>query len=410
MSRVVVSGVGVVAPNGIGKEAYWQALLGGLSGVHSIRRFDSTSLDCRLGGEVKDLRPEDFFAPHELKRVDRSNILAVAATELALRDAALDLTQENGEQIGSAIGNAICGIEYAQNESDVMYGRGPRWGSPYLAIAFFPCGSNGLISIRYRMKGPVLTLCNGNTSGTDAIGMAYRLLKAGRAQIMVAGGTEAPLIPLLVGSMAQDRWLSRRNETPQEASRPFDAQADGMVLSEGSAMLVLETEEHARARGARIYAEISGYSSVNSAYDVFRPEPNGFGIERTMLETLEQAGHRPEDVDWVNCQGFSIPEFDAMESRCIRDVFGLAQPYASAISATIGNPVGALGALQAAASVLAIHQGQRPPHPVYIDAAAHSGIRWVSPAQSQADIQVVMQNSFCFMGKNSSLLFQKGSL
>ncbi len=407
--RVVVTGVGVVAPNGVGKEAFWQALITGLSGVHSIRRFDPSRLATRIAGEISDLDPLNYFDPHELKKVDRSNILAVAASEDAIRDAGLDLARENGERMGSSIGNAVCGIEYAQKESEVIYGKGPRWGSPYLAIAFFPCGSNGLLSIRFKMKGPVLTFCNGNTSGTDAIGMAYRMIRGGKADVMLAGGTEAPLIPLFVGSLARDGWLSRRNDAPEKASRPFDRQADGMVLGEGSGMLVLEEYAHAKTRGARLYGEISGYSSVNSAFDIFTPEPDGLGIVRTMKEALKESQLTPQDVDWVNSQGFSIPAFDQMETRCIGSVFAGAGegPRVSAISSWIGNSIGAMGGIQAAASALALEHSVFPPQDNLEDPHPDHPVRLVGRAAEEGKVNVVVQNSYCFMGKNSSLVFRR---
>ncbi len=407
--RVVVTGAGVVAPNGIGKEAFWQALTNGLSGVRSIRRFDPSALVSRMAGEVVDFDPLAYFEPHELKKVDRSNVFAVAASQGALDDAGLDFSRENGERVGSSIGNAVCGIEYAQKESEVIYGKGPRWGSPYLAIALFPCGSNGLLSIRFKMKGPVLTFCNGNTSGTDAIGMAFRMIKAGRADVMLAGGTEAPLIPLFVGSLAKDGWLSRRNDAPEKASRPFDRQADGMVLGEGCGMVVLEDYDHAKARGARIYAELAGYSSVNSASDIFSPEPNGLGIVRTMQEALREAGVSPQDVDWVNSQGFSILEFDRMEARCIGSVFpGLENgPRVSAVSSWIGNSIGALGGIQAVASALALEHQLFPPQDNVEEPDPAYPVRLMGRHAEEGPIEVIVQNSYCFMGKNSTLVFKR---
>ncbi|OGR88946.1 MAG: hypothetical protein A2992_06900 [Elusimicrobia bacterium RIFCSPLOWO2_01_FULL_59_12] len=407
--RVVVTGVGVVAPNGVGKEAFWQALMQGLSGVRPIRRFDSHQLPTQIAGEVLDLDPLQYFEPHELKKVDRSNVLAMAAGLMAVQDSGLDLHRQNLERMGSSIGNAVCGIEYAQKESDVISQKGPRWGSPYLAIAFFPCGSNGLLSIRLGMKGPVLTFCNGNTSGTDAIGMAYRMIKGNKADVMLAGGTEAPLIPLFVGSMSRDGWLSKRNHLPDKASRPFHRDADGMVLSEGAGLLVLEEYEHAQRRGARVYGELSAYATANSAFSVFAPEPDGHGIERTMKDSLQEAGVRPMDVSWVNSQGLSILEYDRMEERCIRNVFpgGEKGPRVSAISSWIGNPIGALGGIQAVASALALERRVIPPHAQQDGSPEEGALPLMRLASGPSDVSAVVQNSFCFMGKNSSLIFKR---
>ena len=320
--RVVITGLGVVAPNGIGKEAFWQALLEGLSGVRTIRRFDTSHYGTHIGGEIMNFNPLEYFDPHELKKIDRSNMYAIAAGQLALKDAQVDLSREDRERVGSSIGNALGGVDYVDKEIDVMRDKGPRWGSPYLAIAFFSCGTNGLLSIRFGLKGPVLTMCNGNTSGSDAIGAAYRTIRSGRADMMLAGATEAPLVSLFVGSLAKDGFLSKRNEDPERALRPFDPAADGMVLGEGAALLVLESLEHAQARGARIYAEVAGYASGSSAFDVLRPEPNGKGLVSTMKRALVEANLNSDDIPVIHCQGLSMPDHDLMEARCLWELFG----------------------------------------------------------------------------------------
>src|SRR5258708_3864992 len=319
--RVVITGVGVVAPNGVGKEAFWQALMQGLSGVRPIRRFDPSPYATRIAGELTDFDPRDYMDARDVKKVERSNIYAIGAGEMALKDSGLDLRAEDVERIGSSIGNSVGGVDYVKKEIDVINEKGPHWTSPYLAIAFFPCGTNGLLSIRLGIKGVVLTLCNGNTSGTDAIGMAYRTIQSGRADVMFAGGTEAPLVPLFVGSLSKDGYLSKRNEAPDQAARPFDAGADGMVLSEGSGLVVLESLAHATARGARIYAEVVSYASGNSAFDIFRPDSNGWGLINTIKRAMREARISPQDVDVVHGQGFSLPDYDSMETRCVWESF-----------------------------------------------------------------------------------------
>lgn len=403
--RVVITGVGVVAPNGVGKEAFWQALSKGLSGVRPIRRFDSSSVGTRIAGEIVDFEPLDYFEPHELKKMDRGHLYAIVASLFALQDSRLELSEENCERVGSSIGNAVCGIESTQNESEVIWERGPRWGSPYFAISFFPCGANGVLSIRLGIKGPVLTFCNGNTSGTDAIGAGARLIQNGRAEVMFCGGTEAPLVPLLVGSMSRDGWLSCRNEQPEKASRPFDRRSDGMVLGEGAGVLVLEEYEHARRRGATIYGEVAGYFNTNSAFHLFNPEPNGDGLVRTMREALKEAHVTPAEVDFINAQGLSLPAYDHMESRCIQEVFsGSHLPQVSAVSSWIGNSMGAMGGIQGVVSALALKYQTLPPHaetqePEEISLAGSSAIA--------TPIRAVVQNSFCFMGKHSTVVYKK---
>jgi 3-oxoacyl-[acyl-carrier-protein] synthase II len=407
--RVVVTGVGVVAPNGLGKEAFWQALTHGLSGVRSIRRFDSSQLSSRIAGEIVDFDPLQYFEAQELKKMDRGHLYAIVASLFALQDSGLELAHEDAERIGSSVGNAACGIESTQNESEVIWERGPRWGSPYFAISFFPCGANGVLSIRLKIKGPVLTFCNGNTSGTDAIGAAYQMIRSGRAEIMFAGGAEAPLVPLLIESMARDGWLSTQNEIPEGVCRPFDQSASGMVLGEGAGMLLLEDYEHARSRGATCYAEIGGYFNANSAFHPVNPESNGGGLVRSMKEVLLRCNLSPQNVDFINAQGLSLLNYDHMESRCMNEVFSGTFPAAriSAVSSYIGNSMGALGGIQGVVSALALHHQLYPPHPVLGSADPSLKSRLVGPQAEAGNINVVLQNSYCFMGKHSSLIFKK---
>ncbi|HVO32508.1 MAG TPA: beta-ketoacyl-[acyl-carrier-protein] synthase family protein, partial [Elusimicrobiota bacterium] len=399
--RVVISGVGVVAPNGLGKEAFWQALTQGLSGVRTIRRYDSTPLASRIAGELADFDPLRYIDARELKKIDRSNSYAIAAAEMALADSGLDLSREDVERIGSSIGNAVGGVDYVKREIDVINDKGPHWTSPYLAIAFFPCGTNGLLSIRLGIKGTVLTVCNGNASGTDAVGLAYRAIQSGRAEIMFAGGAEAPLVPLFVGSLAQDGLLSRNNDDPARALRPFDRSADGMVLAEGAALVVMESLEHAEARGAHIYGEIVGYASGNSACDAFRPDTNGWGLVNTMRRSLAEAGLAPEDVDIVSGQGFSLPDFDAMETRCIRETFqsGSAAPAITAVGSWTGNSLGALGGFQTVAGALMLERRTAPGVANFSSASESAATLSIAPQARRLDrADVVVQNSYCFMG------------
>jgi 3-oxoacyl-[acyl-carrier-protein] synthase II len=407
-NRVVITGVGVVSPNGAGKEAFWQALIIGLSGVRSIRRFDSAPFATRIAGEITGFDPLAYFEAHELKKIDRSNCYAVAASVMALEDSGLVLSEENGERIGSAVGNALGGVDYVDKEIDVMREKGPRKGSPYLAIAFFACGTNGLLSIRLGLKGVVLTLCNGNTSASDAIGMAYRTIQADRADVMFAGGTEAPLIPLFLGSFSRDGYLSRRNDDPSGAARPFDTQADGMVLSEGAAFVVLESLDHAKARGAHIYAEITGYASGSSAFDALHPEPHGRGLIHTVGRALTEARLQPQEVDVVHSQGLSLRAHDLIEARCITESFEIKghSPMVTAVSSLTGNSLGALGGFQAVANALMLERGR-------VVAVANTRLQESYPlnlVQGHArarGIQTIIQNAFCFMGKSNTLVFQR---
>jgi 3-oxoacyl-[acyl-carrier-protein] synthase II len=407
--RVVVTGLGVVAPNGVGKEAFWQALTDGLSGVRTIRRFDTSPYLSRIGGELADFDFKRFFDAREIKKADLSSLYAIAAALMALQDSRLDLEREDRERIGSCIGNAVGGVDYAEREIDVLNERGPHWTSPYLATAFFPCATNGLLSIRLGLKGIVLTFCNGNTSGTDAIGMAYRALQSGRADVLFAGGAEAPLVPLFLGSLAKDGFLSTRNADPEKATRPFDLDADGMVLGEGAALLVMESLEHAQSRGAPIYGEIIGYASGNSAFDVLKPDTNGHGLVSTIRRTLGEAGLQPGDVDVVHAQGLSMPAYDDMELRCFSETFGAhgLQPPVAAVSSWTGNSLGALGAVQGAASLLMLER-QAVPAVANIQSSSSS---WPANVVRKTRVggrtEIILQTSYCFLGKSSTLLFKR---
>lgn len=409
--RVVITGLGIVAPNGIGKEAFWQALMNGLSGVRSIRRFDTSTMATGVAGEIVDLDPLRYIESKDLKKVDRSNLYAIAAGQLALEDSGLDLAHEDLERIGSSIGNSVCGVDYVDKEIDVMREKGPRWGSPYLAIAFFACGTNGLLSIRMGLKGVVLTLCNGNTSATDAIGLAFRSVQSGRADVMFAGGTEAPLVPLFVGSLSKDGLLSQRRHPPETVARPFDISADGMVLSEGAGLIVMESYEHARARGAPIYAELIGYASGNSAFDALRPEPNGNGLEHTMRRALRECHLSTADVDTIHAQGLSLADYDDMEARCVDDLFGRNSrtPQVTAVSSLTGNAMGALGGFQAVANALILEREKVPPIAnVHMTSSRHP-IAVVINKPASRRVEILMQNSFCFLGKSSTLIYRRFS-
>lgn len=406
--RVVITGLGIICPNGIGKEEFWKNLLSGPSGIRKVTRFNSEAQNSQIAGEIQEFDPLKYLQPKEVRHTDRSNRYAIAAALMAMEDAHLDIEKENRQRIGSVIGNAVCGLEFANKELEVMQNFGPRKGSPFLSVAFFPCGNGGLLSIRLGIKGEILTVSNGNTSGTDAIGMAYRIIQEGKNDVMFTGGTEAPLVPALLCSLNKLGVLSKKTDDLKKASRPFNQNTEGFVLSEGAGILVLEELQHARKRKANIYCEIVGYQSTNSAYDVFHVDISGKEMKRAIREILNEANIEPEDIDFVNAYGFSIKEYDIMEINSIESIFKERNTtfLISSISPITGNTLGAQGGLQGVTSAMAIKNKTIPPLSNCEFPYSGCNPEHLARIPSKKQINFALQTSLCFMGKNSCLLMK----
>ncbi len=405
--RVVITGLGVIAPNGVGKKNFWKSLLKGQSGIKKLTRFSCGTENNQVAGEIEGFDALAYFKTKEIRHTDRSNRYAIAAALMALEDSQLNLEKENRQKIGSIIGNAVGGVEFANKELDVLRNFGPKRGSPFLSVAFFPCGTGGLLSIRLGLKGEALTVCNGNTSGTDAMGMAYRIIQEGKNEIMFAGGTEAPLISDFLCSFDKLGVLSKTTDNPQKASRPFNQDTDGFVLSEGAGILVLEELEHALQRKANIYCEIAGYQNNNSAYDSFHADTNGAEMKKAIHNVLKEANIKPENIDYINTHGLSIKEYDIMEINSIESIFKERNDgfLISSISPITGNTLGAQGALQGITSAMAIKNKTVPPL-INCDLFYSRGFsKHLTRQICKKDINFVLQTSCCFMGKNSCLLF-----
>ena len=320
--RVVITGIGVVTPIGTGREAFWEGLQGRVSAVGPITRFDPSPFRTRMAGEVPDFRPEDHIEARRVRRFDRFAQFAVAATRLALADAAIDLAREDGERIGSSMGTALAGVARAEEEHGNYMRGGLRAVDPSLALAVFGGAASCNVAIEFGLSGPNTTNGMSCASGTMAIGDGFRSIVRGDADMMVSGGTEAPLAPLCFGAFAVIRAMSTRNDDPATASRPFDRERDGFVMAEGAAVLVLEERERALSRGAPIYAEVCGYGVTNDAHHMTQPRPDGRQASRAMALALAEAHVAPGEIGYINAHGSSTPLNDPTETSAIKQLFG----------------------------------------------------------------------------------------
>ncbi len=407
--RVVVTGLGVVSPVGTGLAQFWSSLVGGLSGIRRITRFDPAAFSTQIAGEVLDFNPGDFMDKKEAKRMDRFAQFAVAAAGMALRDAGLDLDSEDKDRIGVIFGSGVGGIETLEEQARVLFTKGPGRISPFFVPMMIANMGAGQIAITYGLKGPNVTSVTACASSTNAVGDAFKLLQRGGAEIVITGGSEAPITPLAMAGFCSMKAMSTRNQEPSKACRPFDAGRDGFVVAEGAAVLVLETLEHAQARGARIYAEVAGYGCTCDAYHITAPDPRGYGAANSMREALADAGVRPEEVDYINAHATSTPLGDRAEVLAIKEVFG-EHAYRLAVSSTksmTGHLLGAAGGLEALATVLTVYHGVIPPTINYEEPDPECDLDFVPNAARKAPVNVALSNSFGFGGHNATIVFKK---
>ncbi|HEU4829639.1 MAG TPA: beta-ketoacyl-ACP synthase II [Gemmatimonadales bacterium] len=408
--RVVITGIGVITPIGVGADAMWAGLRRGTSAVREVTRFDPAPFRSRIAAEVRDFHPTDHIEARRARRLDRFSQFSVAATRLALEDAALDLEREDRDRVGAMMGTALGGVAHGEAQSRAFYQEGPKSVDPWLALSVFAGAASCNIAIDFRLSGPNSTNGMSCASGTIAVGEAYRAIARGDADAMVAGGAEAPLAPLCFGAFAFIRAMSTRNDDPARASRPFDAGRDGFVMGEGAAVLVLEERGRALARGAPVYGEICGYGLTNDAHHMTAPRPDGAQAARAMRIALAAQSVRPEEVGYLNAHGSSTPLNDPTETAAVKAVFG-EHAYRLAVSGTkgyYGHALGASGAIEAAICALASRHGWLPPtinlddpDPTCdLDYLAHTGGRDASP-------EYLLSNSFGFGGINASLLFRR---
>jgi 3-oxoacyl-[acyl-carrier-protein] synthase II len=407
--RVVITGLGTVNPLGQDVETFWANAREGTSGIGEITHFDASGMKARIAGEIAGFDPEDWIERKEARRLDRYDQLFWASTHQALEDAGISYEEDDpaAERAGVVVGSGIGGMISFQNGIDTMRERGPERVSPLTITQIISNMAAGLVSIRYNLFGPNTCTVTACAASANAIGDAAEIIKRNAADVMVAGGAEAPVCEFAVAGFSQARALSTNNDDPQGASRPFDADRDGFVMAEGSATLILEEREHALARGAHIYGEIVGYGMSSDGYHVTLPRPGGGGAARAMQHALDHAGIAPGDIDYINAHGTSTAANDATETAAIKTVFGPGAydiPISSTKSMT-GHLLGGAGALESLACILAIRDGVVPPTINYTNPDPDCDLDYVPNTAREASVTRAMTNSFGFGGHNVSLVF-----
>ena len=407
--RVVITGLGLTTPLGVGLDNVWQKIVDGVSGVAAITRFDASAHETKIAAEVKDFNPEDYVNPREVRRMDLFIQYALAATKIAVEGAGLDMAKEDGERVGVIVGTGLGGLPTLEKYHSVLLERGPGRISPFFIPMLIANEAPGNIAIHYGIKGPNLSVVTACATGGHCIGEAFRIIQYGDADVMVAGGTEANLTPLTVGGFNALKALSTRNDQPEKASRPFDKERDGFVIGEGAGIVIMEELERAKSRGAHIYAEVAGYGYNGDAYHITAPSPDGDGSIRCMRLALKDARVAPEEVDYINAHGTSTDLNDASETIAIKQVFG-AHAYKIPVSSTksmIGHLLGAAGAVEAIFSILSIRDQVCPPTINYEHPDPECDLDYVPNKARKHAINVVMSNSFGFGGTNAVLAFRR---
>ncbi|MFQ4143761.1 beta-ketoacyl-ACP synthase II [Chlorogloeopsis sp. ULAP02] len=407
--RVVVTGVGAITPIGNTPAEYWEGLVSGRNGIGEITLFDASRHDCRIAGEVKNYDPHDYLERKEAKRMDRFTQFAVSAAKQALADARLVINDLNAEQVGVMIGSGVGGIKVMEDQQTIYLNRGPDRCSPFMIPMMIANMAAGLTAIHTGAKGPNSCAVTACAAGSNAIGDAFRLIQGGYAQAMICGGTEAAITPLSVAGFAACKALSFRNDDPTHACRPFDQDRDGFVMGEGAGILILEELEHAKSRGARIYAEIVGYAMTCDAYHITSPVPGGEGATRAIRLALKDAGITPEQVNYINAHGTSTPANDTTETAAMKKALG-EHIYKVAISSTksmTGHLLGGSGGIEAVATVMAIANDRIPPTINLENPDPECDLDYVPHVSRAARLDVALSNSFGFGGHNVTLVFKK---
>ncbi len=406
--RVVITGIGAITPIGITREELWNGLHRYRSAVRSVTRFDASIFRSRIAAEI-DFDPNDFLEQRRAKRLDRFGQFTVSCARLAIEDASLNMAAEDRERVGSMMGSALGGVGYAEEQFMIFKNEGLKSVSATLATNVFAGAASCNVAIEFGAQGPNSTNAMSCASGTMAIGEGFRQIRDGYADVMICGGSEAPLNQLCFGAFAIIRALSTRNDAPDKASRPFDKTRDGFVMGEGAAILVLEEYGRAKARGAHIYAEIMGYSFCNDAYHMTAPRPDGSQAARAMRGALKDAHIEPHEVGYVNAHGSSTPLNDSTETRSIHTVFGdhASSLPVSSTKAYYGHALGASGAMEAAICALSLERGWLPPTLNLECPDEECDLDYIPGKGRDADVEFILSNSFGFGGINAALVFKR---
>jgi len=407
--RVVVTGMGILCPTGNNVEEAWQNAAAGKTGIRTIQRFDTSHLENHFGGEVKGFDPDTFLGKREARRTDRVTQMALYAAKQAVEDSGLEVTDDNRYEIACIVGSGIGGISAIVESVRAFFDKGAKFVSPLLVPMMLPDSPSSKISMAYGLRGPNFAISTACATGNNCIGEATEIIRRGQATMALAGSSEAGLVDIAIASFNNMTAISRRNEAPEKASRPFDAERDGFVVAEGSAMLVLEELEHAKARGAHIYAEILGYGHTSDAYHVTAPLETGEGAAKAIEFALEDAGLNASDIDYINAHGTSTPLNDKSETLALKVALG-EQAYEIPISSTksvTGHMMGAAGAVEAVFTIKAINEGFVPPTVNLDNPDPECDLNYTPNVGVARTIDHAMSNSFGFGGHNAVLIFGK---
>ena len=409
-NRVVITGMGAITPIGTGKDAFWNALLEGKNGISRITRFDPSEYKAQIAGEVKDFDPADYMDKKESKRVDRYAQFAIAAAKLAIEDAKLDLEKEDLERIGTFVGSGIGGIETMHGQYEKLFDKGPSKISPFFIPMMIGNMAAGHVSIAFGLKGPSSCVVTACATGTNNIGDAFKVIQRGDADVMVAGGTEASISGAAVAGFCSMKALcTDHNDDPEHASRPFDANRSGFIMGEGAGLVVLESLEHAEARGAHIYAELVGYGSNSDAFHITQPAPHGEMAAKCMQKALKDAGLEPSDIDYINAHGTSTHFNDLTETEAIKTVWGEGAKNlsVSSIKSMTGHLLGAAGGVECIATVLAVANDMLPPTINYETPDEGLDLDYVPNKAKAKTVRAALSNNLGFGGHNACIVIKK---
>src|SRR3954471_11440508 len=405
--RVVITGMGAITPVGNDVETFWSSLKNGVTGIHTIESFDTSAYDCHIGGEVRGFDPKTVFKnPKDVRRTDRFAQLAMAAAKMAMADCAIEMASENPDRFGVLVSSGIGGLKTLEDQYTILLSKGPKRVSAFTIPMLISNMASGLISMEFGMRGPNMCIVTACATSNNAIGESWRMIKFGDADVFLAGGSEAAIIPIGLAGFSAMKALSTRNDEPQRASRPFDRDRDGFVMGEGAGVVVVEELEHAKARGAKIYCELTGYGLSADAHHMTAPPPDGEGAVRAMRMALDHAKTTPEQVDYINAHATSTGLGDICETRAIKTVFGdyAKKVSISATKSMTGHLLGGAGAVETAACALAIRDSVIPPTINLENPDPECDLDYTPQVAKEKKIRIAVNNSFGFGGHNATLV------